>query len=249
MPYIDANNKVALITGGARRLGAAICRELHSYGYDVVIHYNTSQLAAEQLTLELNTVRNNSCTVFAADLGNTDQLESLVKHVVDHYGQLDVLINNASAFYPTPVGKITEQQWNELTTINVKAPLFLSQAVAGMLQQAEGCIINILDLYADHPLHRHVVYSASKAALTSITRSLARELAPAIRVNGIAPGAILWPEKTMSEQSKQAILQQVPMQRTGNPADIARTVRFLALESPYITGQIINVDGGRSITV
>lgn len=241
---VNTNNKVALITGGALRIGATICKELHRYGCRILIHYNTSQQAAEQLAQELNTIRDKSCYIFAANLCEIDQLKTLMNKAGQHWGQLDILINNASVFYPTPVGNITEKQWDELTAINVKAPLFLSQTAAEQLQQNQGCIINILDVHSDQPMHKHVVYSTTKSALAAITRSLARELAPSVRVNGVAPGAILWPENDMNEDSKQSILQHIPLGRCGKPEDIAKTVRFLALEAPYITGQIINVDGG-----
>ncbi len=245
----NSKTKVALITGGARRIGAAISRELHRYGCKILIHYHRSQDDAERLTTELNSIRANSCHIIKADLCDHRSLEQLVSSATQHWNRLDFLVNNASAFYPTPLGDITEQQWQDLFATNVKAPLFLAQAAIEPLQKSHGCIINILDIYAARPLLQHSVYSASKSALTSVTQSLARELAPAIRVNGVAPGAILWPEQEVSEGAKQSILKRIPLQRTGEADDIAKTARFLALEAPYITGQIISVDGGRSLNI
>jgi pteridine reductase len=245
----DTQNNVALITGGARRIGAAICRELHRNGCRILIHYHASKQAAGQLADELNALRTHSCATLGANLRKQEDLDNLVKDAYQLWGRLDILINNASTFYPTPVGDITEEQWDDLTETNVKAPLFLSQAAAPYLRRSRGCIINILDIHAERPMRKHVLYSASKSALAAITRSLARELAPDIRVNGVAPGAILWPENDMSEDSKQSILRRIPLQRTGRPEDIATAVRFLALDTPYITGQIINVDGGRSLMI
>jgi len=243
------HNKVVLVTGGARRLGAAICRELHHCGCCIVLHYRKSEQAAQQLATELNGLRQNSCVTLAADLSDGNALSNLVTQAIDCWGGLDCLVNSASAFFPTPVADITEQQWHELMTINAKAPLFLAQASVPELKRRQGCIINIVDIHAERPMRKHPVYSASKSALAAITRSLARELAPEIRVNGVAPGAILWPENDENQARKESILQRIPLQRTGEPDDIARAVRFLMLEAPYITGQILAVDGGRNLNI
>lgn len=242
-------NKIALITGGARRIGAEICRELHRHGCCILIHCHASRQEAERLAQELNAARDNSCDVIAADLSKADQLNGITQRATERWGKLDYLVNNASAFFPTEISRITDDQWNELFSVNAKSPLFLTQAMLTPLRQSQGCVINILDVHAERPMRKHIVYSASKSALAAITRSLARELAPDIRVNGVAPGAILWPESDDNDARKQSILKRIPLGRCGEARDIARTVRFLAMEAPYITGQIINVDGGRSLNI
>lgn len=236
-----------LITGAARRIGACIARTLHENGANIAIHYRGSANDAEQLAAELNAARADSAFTAQADLLDTPRLAGLVDEVVAHTGRLDVLLNNASSFYPTPLDEVTEAHWDDLLGTNLKAPLFLSQAAAPHLRKAHGMIINIVDIHAQRPLKNHPVYGAAKAALGMLTRSLARDLAPEIRVNGVSPGAILWPEDGMTKQIEQSILKQVPLKRTGEPADIARTILFLVKDAPYITGQIIAVDGGRSI--
>jgi pteridine reductase len=241
------NGKVILVTGAARRIGAAIVTCLHENGARVAIHYRGSADAAKSLTAKLNELRADSAAAFQTDLLNTARLPSLVSDVVDWGGQLDGLVNNASSFYPTPVGSITEQQWDELVGSNLKAPLFLSQAAAQFLRETRGSIVNIVDIHAQRPLRHHAVYGSAKAGLALLTRSLAKDLAPHIRVNGVSPGAILWPEDGMTESVQKSILRQIPLERPGEPADIAGCVLYLLRDASYITGQIIAVDGGRSI--
>ena len=241
------NDKVVLVTGAARRIGAAIVTRLHGNGARVAIHYRGSADAAERLAASLNKTRSGSAQAFQANLLDQQEIENLVASVVAWGGRLDGLVNNASTFYPTPVGEITEEHWADLVGSNFKAPLFLSQEVAPHLRPAGGAIVNIVDIHSQRPLRDHVVYSPAKAALGMLTRSLAKDLAPNIRVNGVSPGAILWPEDGMSEKVQDSILRQVPLQRAGDPDDIADCVLFLLRDATYITGQIIAVDGGRSI--
>ncbi len=241
------DNKVVLVTGAARRIGAAIVTRLHDNGARIAIHYRGSADDAGDLAARLNAEREDSAKTFQADLLNTDTLPELVKDVADWGGGLDVLVNNASTFYPTPVGEITQAHWDDLVGSNFKAPLFLSQAAVPYLKAAGGSIVNIVDIHAQRPLHNHPVYGPAKAALAMLTRSLAKDLAPEIRVNGVSPGAILWPEDGMSEAVKETILRQVPLARAGEPDDIAGCVLWLLRDADYVTGQIIAVDGGRSI--
>ena len=236
-----------LITGGARRVGAEVARTLHAAGANIFIHYRTSSAAAISLADSLNKVRARSAAIHAAHLLNADAPEKLVAAALLEFGRLDVLINNASSFYPTPVGQITLPQWDDLVGSNMKAPLFLAQAAAPSLKARRGLIINMVDIHALRPLKEHPVYCAAKAGLVMLTRSLARELGPEIRVNGIAPGPVLWPEGGMDESVKREIIDKTALKRIGSPQDIARTALFLAGNAPYITGQIIAVDGGRSI--
>ena len=240
---------VALITGAAQRIGAAIAELLHSAGYNIVIHYRHSAEKAHALTSTLNQQRTASAVCFTADLQDTPTLQHLAQQAEAHWGRLDALINNASAFHPTPIGKTTEQDWNALVSSNMKAPFFLAQALAPTLKKHAGCIINIADIYAEKPLSSHTVYCMAKAGNVMLTQSLAVELAPQVRVNGIAPGAILWPEThgDSHKATQEKILASIPLQRTGNADDIARTVLFLLRDAPYITGQILRVDGGRSL--
>jgi pteridine reductase len=239
--------KWVLITGAAKRIGACIARTLHENGANIVIHYRGSADAAEELAEDLNAERAASALTVQADLLDTTRLLALVDEVVGQTGRLDVLLNNASTFYPTPLEEVTEEHWEDLLGTNLKAPLFLSKAATPHLRATRGMIINIVDIHAQRPLRNHPVYGPAKAALGMLTRSLARDLAPEIRVNGVSPGAILWPEDGMTEAVEKTILRQVPLGRTGEPADIARTILFLVKDAPYITGQIIAVDGGRSI--
>ncbi len=236
-----------LITGGARRIGAAIARRLHAAGADVLIHYRSSSAEAVALTAELNALRPRSAHCHACDLLDADAPGSLVATATARFGRLDVLINNASSFYPTPVGAITTAQWDDLVGTNLKVPLFLAQAAAPALRPRRGSIINIVDIHGLRPLREHPVYCAAKAGLAMLTRSLARELGPDIRVNGIAPGPVLWPEQAMTEELRREIIDKTALKRHGSPADIARTALFLTRDAPYVTGQIIAVDGGRSI--
>ena len=239
--------KVALVTGAARRIGAAICRCLQQHGANVVIHYRGSAEEADALCAELNANRPDSALTVQADLADTTALPALVQTVSNWHGRLDILINNASSFYPTPLGDVTEANWDELMGSNLKAPLFLSQAAMHKLRAAHGVIINIVDVHAQRPLRDHPVYGSAKAGLAMLTRSLAKDLAPEIRVNGVSPGAILWPEAGLSEQAKETIVQQIPAGRSGSAEDIAGCVLYLARDASYVTGQIIAVDGGRSI--
>lgn len=240
-------NRVVLVTGAARRIGAAIVTCLHANGARVAIHYRGSSEEAEALAAELNALRDGSAATFQADLLRNKDIPRLIDDVVAWGGRLDGLVNNASTFYPTPVGGITDEHWNDLVGTNFKAPLFLSQAAAPHLRDGGGAIVNIVDIHAQRPLRNHPVYGPAKAALAMLTRSLAKDLAPGIRVNGVSPGAILWPENGMSEAAQESILNEVPLQRAGNPDDIAGCVLFLMRDAPYVTGQIIAVDGGRSI--
>jgi pteridine reductase len=241
------HDQVMLITGGARRVGAEIVRTLHAAGMRVLIHHRSSPEAAAALAAELNAVRSDSAAVRRADLLDPEAPEALVAATLREFGRLDILINNASSFHPTVVGEITLTDWDELIGSNLKAPLFLSQAAAPTLRLQQGLIINMVDIHALRPLRRHPVYSVAKAGLAMLTRSLARELGPEIRVNGIAPGPVLWPESGMDEALKREIVGKTALKRHGSPRDIARTALFLAKDAPYITGQIIAVDGGRSI--
>lgn len=240
-------NQVALITGAARRIGASIARTLHAQGADVAIHYRESGKAANAVAADLNAMRADSAATFAADLTDLASLNTLVDDVRAWRSRLDILVNNASSFYPTPVGEITEDQWDDLIGTNLKAPLFLSQAALPALREARGVIINIVDVHSQRPLRNHTVYGPAKAGLAMLTRSLAKDLAPEVRVNGVSPGAILWPENGMSSAAKDAILEQIPLGRQGTPEDIAGAVLFLAKDADYVTGQIIAIDGGRSM--
>ena len=239
--------RIALVTGAARRVGAEIAAQLHAAGADVGVHYRTSGEDATHLVAHLNGLRPDSATAFQADLLDTASLPELIAAVVDWRGGLDILVNNASTFYPTPLGEITEADWDDLVGSNFKAPLFLSQAAAASLRERRGSIVNIVDIHAQRPLRHHLVYGPAKAGLAMVTRALAKELAPEVRVNGVSPGAILWPESDMSETAKASILEQVPLARPGDPADIAGCVLYLVRDATYVTGQIVAVDGGRSI--
>jgi pteridine reductase len=238
---------VVLITGGARRVGAAIARCLHAAGADIVVHYRASADAATALARELNDQRPDSVVIHAADLLRDATPAELVAAALERFGRLDVLVNNASSFYPTPVGSISIAQWDDLIGSNLKAPLFLSQAAAPALRAQRGTILNLVDIHGLRPLKAHPVYSAAKAGLAMLTRSLARELGPEVRVNGIAPGPVLWPEGDMNESLKREIVDKTALKRHGTPEDIARTALFLVRDAPFITGQIIAVDGGRGI--
>lgn len=241
------NNPVALVTGAARRVGAEVVRTLHAAGHDCVVHYHHSAEHAHALQLELNAIREDSIELIQANLLDPDQYQPLVNKAREFKGRLDCLVNNASTFYPTPVGDITMQDWDDLVGSNLKAPLFLGQAAAAALRESGGCIVNIADIHAQRPLKEHTVYSIAKAGVIMLTRSLARELGPEVRVNAVAPGAILWPENDMDELTKQRIVSRVALKRQGEPSDIATTILFLVRDAPYITGQVIAVDGGRSL--
>lgn len=239
--------KVALVTGASRRIGAAIAMELHAAGARVAIHYRGSEAEARDLTSKLNAKRQDSAVAIQAELINEGSPKSLVDSVLDWSGRLDILVNNASSFYPTPLGEIDSTEWTDLLGSNLQAPLFLSQAAAPQLTANCGNIVNIVDIHARKPLRDHHVYGAAKAGLSMLTHSLAKELAPEVRVNGVSPGAIAWPEDGMTEATKKSIIEQIPLGRTGKPADIAHAVLFLVRDATFVTGQIIPIDGGRSI--
>jgi pteridine reductase len=239
--------KTVLITGAARRVGAAIARRLHGAGANLVIHYRASSKDAEALVAELNRLRPDSAALHQLDLLEIGKLPELVGFATGRFGSLDVLVNNASTFYPTPVGKITEKNWDDLIGTNLKVPLFLSQAAAPALKKSAGLIVNIVDIHALRPLRDHTVYCAAKAGLHMLTRSLAKELGPEIRVNGISPGPVLWPEEGGDAKVRAKIIQRTILQRMGSPEDIARTALFFAASAPFITGQVLAVDGGRSV--
>lgn len=238
---------VALVTGAALRLGAATARALHARGWRLLVHCRQSREKADELAAELNVKRPQSCVVLQADLAQDSEVARLATEAKAVWSRVDALINNASSFYPTPVGSATAENWDELFSSNARAPFFLSQALAPELARQRGAIINMLDIHAERPLREHTLYSMAKAANAMMTKSLARELAPDVRVNGIAPGAILWPSTGSNTAMQEKVLAGIPLQRLGDPADIARTILFLLEEAPYITGQIIAVDGGRSL--
>lgn len=237
----------ALITGAAKRIGAVVARTLHEAGANVAVHYFSSSQHADRLVAELNAARADSAMAIQADLRSIDSIHALVDTVVSRTGQLDLLVNNASTFYPTPLGTITEEHWDDLINANLKAPLFLSQAAFPHLRAARGVIINIIDVHSQRPLRDHLVYGPAKAGLAMLTRSLAKDLGPEIRVNGVSPGAILWPEEGLPEKTQQSIIREIALKRVGAPEDIASAVLYLARDATYVTGQILAVDGGRSV--
>jgi pteridine reductase len=239
---------VVLVTGAARRVGAEIARTLHAAGARVAIHYRASGAEAEALAVGLNSARAESAAAFAADLFDIAALPRLVAAVVARFGRLDALVNNASSFYATKVGAVDTAAWDDLMGSNLKAPLFLSQAAAPHLEQSGGCIVNITDIHAERPLKGYPVYCAAKAGLLGLTRALALELGPRVRVNAVAPGSIEWPQGTndFSPEARAAIIEHTLLKRVGSPADIAQAVKFLIFDAPYVTGQVINVDGGRT---
>lgn len=244
---LSLSDQWVLVTGGGKRIGATIARALHAADANVAIHYRSSAAEAKQLCADLNRQRDNSSIALQADLNQLGAIETMIAELVGTCGRLDALVNNASSFYPTPLGSITEAQWDDLIGSNLKAPLFLCQAALPHLRASRGSIVNLVDIHAQRPLRDHVVYGPAKAGLAMLTRSLARDLGPDIRVNGVAPGAILWPDDEMSDKTKASIVKQVPLKRSGEPADVARTVLFLLRDAPYISGEIIAVDGGRSV--
>ncbi len=246
-PQGALSGKAALITGAARRVGATIARKLHAAGANIVLHYRSSVEASEALTRELNEKRTDSAVRVEADLLDLTQLQMLPGVVTSNFGTFDILVNNASTFYPTPMGDITEIDWDDLIGTNLKAPLFLSQASAPALRISNGLIVNIADIHGMRPLSRHPVYSIAKAGVIMLTQSLARELGPGIRVNAIAPGPVMWPEDGMDKELQSRIIDRTVLKRPGSPEDVARAVVFFAAEAPYITGQVLAVDGGRSV--
>ncbi len=240
-------DRIALVTGGATRIGRNICRVLHDAGYGVWVHYRSSKEAAQELVDLLNAVRAQSAQLCAGDLALSADVERLVEELLGRVPRLDLLVNNASAFYRTAVGEVTREQWDELMEVNLAGPFFLTQGLLPSLQRAQGSVVNITDVHAERPLGGHAIYSTAKAGLAMMTRALARELAPRVRANAVAPGAILWPEgEQPSSTIEQKILDRIPMGRFGEPQDIARAVLFLA-QAGYITGQSLAVDGGRAI--
>ncbi len=236
-----------LVTGAARRIGAALVRGFHAEGANVAIHYHRSGPDAQTLCEELNGARRDSAIAIGADLMDPAAMPRIVERVTATFGRLTVLVNNASTFYPTPLGRITPAQWDDLIGTNLKAPLFLSQAAAPALRESRGLVLNLVDIHAQRPLPEHTVYSAAKAGLMMLTRSLARELGPEVRVNGIAPGPILWPDGGLDATTKSEIVSKTLLKRKGNPEDIVRAALFFAKDAPYVTGQILAVDGGRSV--
>ena len=248
---LSLTKKVVLITGGAKRVGAAICRELHANGTQIMIHYKTSQNEARALQAELNLQRANSVAIIQGDLLNMAALPSLVQETVKQFGQLDVLINNASTYYPTEIGKITEENWLDLVGSNLKAPMFLAQAAALELRKNAGCIVNITDMHIERPKKGYVVYSVAKAGLVTLTKSLAHELSPEVRVNAVAPGPVQWPENNpqFDEVYRQRVINQTLLKKIGTPQDIAKAVKFLVADAPFITGHVLAVDGGRSLNL
>jgi pteridine reductase len=244
------HGKVVLITGGAKRVGAGICRKLHAAGASLMLHYRASAGEARLLQAELNHTRPKSVALIQADLLDVVKLPSLIEQTLATFGRLDALINNASSFYATPVGEITPAAWEDLIGTNLRAPAFLSQAAAPALRRTQGSIVNITDIHAQRPLKNYVVYTIAKAGLTGLTRSLARELAPEVRVNAVAPGPILWPDdEQFDELSRQRIVSHTPLKREGTPDDIARAVYYLLVDASYVTGATIEVDGGRHIAI
>jgi pteridine reductase len=243
----DLNGKCALITGAAHRIGAAIAKLLHAHGMDLLIHYRHSVAPAEALCTELETERADSVELIQSDLHDPDSHHKLMASVMAFRGRLDLLVNNASSFYPTPLLEATAEQWDDLIGSNLKAPFFLAQAAAPLLRKHKGAIVNLIDIHAERPLKGYPIYSVAKAGNAMLVKSLARELGPEIRVNGIAPGAILWPEQGLSENDRRTILERTALKRPGTPDDIACTLLFLLRNAPYITGQIIAVDGGRTL--
>ena len=249
--HSNLDNKVVLITGGAKRVGAAICRELHAQGALLMIHYNQSHAEARALQAELNLQRPNSVAIVQADLLNSAVAPSLVQETIQHFGRLDVLINNASSYYATEIGQINEENWLDLVGSNLKAPAFLAQAAAPELRKQTGTIVNITDMHIERPKKGYIVYSVAKAGLVTLTKSLALELSPEVRVNAVAPGPVQWPENNpqFDEVYRQRVISQTLLKRIGNPTDIAKAVKFLIYDAPFITGHVLAVDGGRSLNL
>lgn len=241
--------KVALITGGARRVGATIAQTLHAKGMNIIIHYHHSSKEAENLINYLNDARDGSAFGIQGDLSSCSTISQISENAFKKWGRLDVLINNASCFYPTPIDEMSEEDWEDLINTNLKAPLFLSKHCAPFLEKTQGCIINMSDIHAEKPLRKYLIYSLSKAGLNMLTKSLAKELSPTVRVNAIAPGAVCWPENknALTESQKEKIIQKSLLKRAGAPEDVAKAVSFFVFDAPYITGQILRVDGGRDL--
>ncbi|MBS83409.1 MAG: pteridine reductase [Gammaproteobacteria bacterium] len=245
-----AINKTVLITGGAKRIGLAIAKYLHNHGFNIVVTYNTSSKDAKLLHDDLNLKRKNSCMIVKMNFNLQTNYKVCFKKIYQCFGRLDVLINNASKFYPTKINDISEKSWNDIIDTNLKTPLMLSKLFFNELKKNKGCIINIIDIHIDPPLKDHIIYNISKAGLLALTKTLAKELAPHVRVNGISPGAIMWAESDAKKTSKKKdILSRIPLKKTGTPDDIAKAVLFLIKDADYITGQNINIDGGRKLNM
>jgi len=240
---------VALVTGAARRIGASIAAALHARGCRLLLHYRSSEDEAGALAEQLNGIRPGSAVLLQADLSDAGGAEKLAEQARAHSPKLDLLVNNAARFYPTPIGEVTLETWNDLMGSNLRGPFFLCQALVPELERARGAIINIVDIHAERPMRKHTLYCMAKSGLAMMTRSLARELGPLIRVNGVSPGAIMWPEQQPSREVKDYILERTVMKQLGAPEDIAGAVVFLGLDAPYVTGQILAVDGGRSLNI
>ena len=245
------DGKAVLVTGGAKRVGAAIARAVHAAGASVIVHCHRSRTEAERLVAELEALRPNSAALVQADLREDAALPPLVEAAVARFGRLDGLVNNASSFHATPLQDLGMAAWDELVGTNLRAPLFLAKAAAPHLRRARGAIVNIVDIHAERPLAGFLAYSVAKSGLAGLTRALALELAPDVRVNGVSPGAILWPEDgdAFPPAERERITVQTPLRRTGTPEDIAGAVKYLLLDAPFVTGQILAVDGGRSISL
>jgi pteridine reductase len=241
------SQRVVLITGAAHRIGARIAHALHGAGANLVLHYRSSKVSAEGIAQQLNGQRAQSVVLVQGDLQDTRRVPQIIDEAAAVWGRLDVLVNNASTFYPSPLGSVTEDQWQDLLGTNLRAPFFLSQAAAPFLRGTQGCIVNIADIHADRPLKNYPVYSIAKAGLVMLTKALACELGPEVRVNAVAPGAILWPEHGLDEVTKQRIVSRTFLKRQGDPGDIAQAVLFLIRDAGYLTGQVLTVDGGRSL--
>jgi len=243
--------KAVLVTGGAKRVGAAICRHLHASGAQLAVHFRSSVDEAQALRDELNALRPDSTEIFQADLLNLNTIPELINNVIAKFGKLDVLVNNASSFYATPLANIDIHQWDDLLGTNLKAPLFLAQAAATELRHRHGCIVNIVDIHAERPMQGHLLYSVAKAGLVALTKGLAQEMSPQVRVNAVAPGVIIWPESTAWQDQDQLrkIIAHTLLKRKGAPEDIARAVQFLIVDAPYITGHVLAVDGGRNVNL
>ena len=249
MNAVSNPRPVALITGAAKRIGAEIARTLHAAGYDLGLHYRHSRAEMDALCAELESVRAGSACAIQADLADIERIPDIVEKCTARFGRLDALVNNASAFYATPVGNVTQAQWNELFASNAQAPFFLAQAAAPHLKSSQGVIVNIVDIYAERPLARHPLYSMAKAALAMMTLALAQELGPEVRVNAVAPGAVLWPDAGKEYADREELVARTPLKRAGAPEDVAAAVLFLLRDAKFTTGQIIKVDGGRTLAI
>ena len=240
--------RTVLITGGAKRIGLAIAKHLHQYGFNIIITYNKSKNDAEKVLYTLNNNRSNSCAIIQANFSTTKSYNSLYNKALKVFGRIDVLINNASKFYPTKIDMVNDKNWADIINTNLKTPLFLSKSFFPELKKRKGSIINIIDIHVDPPLKNHIIYNLSKAGLLALTQSLAKDLAPTVRVNGVSPGAIMWP-KSINKKRKKEIISKIALKRIGEPDDIAKTILFLITNGDYITGQNINVDGGRRLNM